>query len=118
MIKFGLKYLAKRTNPNVPAAEVKASHRKVLDNMSLSYSTVNYNKCCDYIHTAAIIVCQLWDAYGVETFRTKKGLYYYVNSGDTYTPTIIFPVWGGRQHRKAPFVSSWGDVLEEEGSVD
>ena len=116
MIKFGLKYLARRTNPSVPAAEVKAMHRKVLDYVKRSYRATYRLDSVNLVYSAANEVSLLWDAYGVEFLKTKKGHYYYVNCGDTYTPTIIFPLRGSS--RKAPFVSSWGDVVEEEGSVD
>ena len=47
----------------------------------------------------------LGDFHGVEVFDTRKGLCMYLNSGDTYTPTLIY--FDGSYR-----VACWGDIAE------
>jgi len=47
----------------------------------------------------------LGDFYGVEVLETKRGPCFYLNAGDTYTPTLVR--WEGVYR-----VASWGDIAE------
>jgi hypothetical protein len=44
--------------------------------------------------------------YGLECFDTRKGPCFYLNAGDTYTPTLIY--FQGRYS-----VTCWGDIAEK-----
>jgi hypothetical protein len=49
-------------------------------------------------------------AFGVESFETSKGeAVQYLNTGDTYSPTIC-------RFRGNYLISSWGDLAEKHGS--
>ena len=49
-------------------------------------------------------------AFGVESFQTDKGeTVEYLNTGDTYSPTIC-------RFRGNYLISSWGDLAEKHGS--
>lgn len=43
--------------------------------------------------------------HGVEAFDTKKGVCWYLNAGDTYTPTLVRFMGSYR-------VTCWGDIAE------
>ena len=43
--------------------------------------------------------------HGVEVFDTKKGKCWYLNAGDTYTPTLVRFNGGYR-------IACWGDIAE------
>ena len=49
---------------------------------------------------------------GVEGFRARNGYYWeYLNTGDTYTPTLLLNRTTGRFA-----VTSWGDIVERHGT--
>lgn len=49
--------------------------------------------------------------YGVEAFLTENGeRVYYLNAGDTYTPTIV-------RFRGNYRVACWGDIAERHGAI-
>jgi len=48
--------------------------------------------------------------FGVEVFDTRAGTCWYLNAGDTYTPTLLF--FRGRYR-----VACWGDIAERYGTV-
>tara|TARA_R110000868_G_scaffold96010_2_gene264107 strand:+ start:1077 stop:1412 length:336 start_codon:yes stop_codon:yes gene_type:complete len=50
----------------------------------------------------------LGNFYGVEGFETKLGNCFYLNTGDTYTPTLIY--FNGNY-----CVACWGDIAERHG---
>lgn len=52
---------------------------------------------------------QLAGTYGVESLQTHKHQYEYLNTGDTYTATIIAHLSGRRF-----FVCDWGTIAEQE----
>lgn len=64
---------------------------------------------------AARVADSFLRCYGVEMLETKRGRYLYANTGDTYAPTVIVPIYG---RRTRPFIASWGDVVEAEGTED
>ena len=51
----------------------------------------------------------LLGTYGVEAFQTAKGWCEYLNTGETYTPTIVR--FNGNYR-----IASWGDIAERHGS--
>lgn len=67
------------------------------------YTDVNPN----WFHLKLNAIDLILRGYGVECLQLKGRHYaYYVNFGDTYTPTLI------RTHEGRYIVASWGDYLE------
>ena len=53
----------------------------------------------------------LGETYGIEGFQLQDGSWvYYLNSGDTYNPTLIY--WRGRYQ-----VRDWGSIVERHGTM-
>lgn len=47
-------------------------------------------------------------ACGVEYLSTPTGAYAYLNTGDTYSQTIIWP----EEHPRKAYIGAWGDTFE------
>lgn len=52
----------------------------------------------------------LADTHGVEYLETRKRGYEYLNTGDTYCPTIIASL-----DQQRFFICDWGTLVEQEG---
>lgn len=64
-------------------------------------------------HAKLLAADEMLEGYGIEDLRTRRGNYEYVNMGDTYTTTILRKrTVSGNNF----FVSTWGDIVEREGS--
>lgn len=59
-----------------------------------------------------LILNKLAETFGVEAIALGNGeIVEYLNTGDTYTPTLLF--WRERYH-----VLDWGTLVERHGSMD
>lgn len=59
-----------------------------------------------------LLLDKIAETHGVETVALGNGeIVDYLNSGDTYTATLVF--WHGRYH-----VTDWGTLVERHGSMD
>lgn len=116
MLKFGAKYLMYHSYNGTTLLQATQVVRKVREIVQESLGTASVYQTTKLVEQAAELVSDTLGMHGVEWLETKKGAYYYVNAGDTYYPTVIFPVWEvNGTKRKYPFVSSWGELEEAEG---
>lgn len=94
------------------ARELLEKKRKTRD-----YASVQMweKQCYHRPHYTERLLCalnEIGEFYGVEFFTTHKGNEYsYLNSGDTYTLTLLYCHTTGRFR-----VGTWGDIVEREGA--
>lgn len=70
-------------------------------------------------HAKMLAADEILVGFGIESFRTRKGNYDYINMGDTYATTLLLKSYSPYSSTKNIFfVSTWGDIAEREGMED
>jgi len=102
---------------NPTDSEIRKTHKEFKELTLKALQTNYHHKAAYYAKEACEVINKLTNGYGVEYFITNKGNgYWYVNQGETYAKTLLFPdpFLKENSRRKYPFVWTWGDVVEKE----
>lgn len=89
---------------------LKILRGKYTDEQLMEFDSVRQLYNYDREYAIQLVLNELLGCYGIEAIHDPECddviVADYLNVGETYAPTIIFPIEG------SPFIGSWGDFVE------